>query len=298
MNTQPFPRRGHACVLCGEPALVLLRRSNLHEPLQPRHFAVTDYAYGKTLDLFRCSRCGLVQCGGTGGVLAQYERLEDDAYEAGRAPRALQMRRLLAHLRPYAPAGTLLDVGAASGILVEAALHLGYDARGVEPCRAFQALAAHRGLPVHLGTLPHADLTGPFDVVTLVDVIEHVEDPVGLLHSAVQILRAGAVGILVTPDVQSPVARVMGRRWWHYRPAHITYFDRQTLRRLVQRCGAQVVTEFRPGWVFPLDYLWERGASYLPGSLRWPPPRAAAAIHVPLNLRDSLAVIFRRPPMP
>lgn len=267
----------------------------MREPLQPRHFAVTDYAYGQTLDLFRCPRCGLRQCGDVGGVLAHYEQLEDDAYDAGREQRRLQMRYLLARLRPYAARGTLLDVGAASGILVEEATRLGYDARGIEPGRAFQAAAARRGLPVTLGTLPHVDLTGPFDVVTLVDVIEHVEDPVRLLNDAARLLRPGGVGVLVTPDVQSLAARVMGRRWWHYRPAHITYFDRQTVHRLVHTCGLELVSEFRPTWVFPLDYLWERALSYLPRRLGFRLPARAASIHLPLNLHDSLALIARRP---
>lgn len=288
-------RRGHACVLCGAEALERVRARSVHAPLEPRHFAVTDYAYGTTLDLFRCRGCGLLQCDDAGGVLKHYEQLEDDAYEAGREQRRLQMRYLLTRLRPYAARGALLDIGAASGILVEEACRLGYDARGIEPGRAFQAAAAQRGLRVTLGTLPHADLTGPFDVVTLVDVIEHVEDPVDLLRNATRLLRPGGVGLLVTPDVHSLAARLMGRRWWHYRPAHITYFDRQTARRLVHTCGLSLVSAFRPTWVFPLDYLWERATSYLPARLRFRLPRRGAAIGVPLNLRDSLALIVRRP---
>jgi SAM-dependent methyltransferase len=296
MNEQPSMQRGQACVLCGAMPLLLWRRGNLDEPLRPRHFAITDFAYGKTLDLYRCPRCGLRQCTDVRGILAHYEKLEDYDYDVGRAQRALQMRRLLARLQRYVSSGALLDIGAASGILVEEALHLGYQARGVEPSRAFQAVAAQRRLPVTLGTLPHPALAGPFDAVTLVDVIEHVEDPVGLLSGAAGVLRPGAMGLLVTPDVRSVAARLMGLRWWHYRLAHIRYFDRQTLRRLVHTCGLQVVAEFRPTWEFSLDYLWVRGCSYLPRSLRYQPPRIAASVCIPLNLRDSLAVIFRRPP--
>ena len=81
----------------------------------------------------------------------------------------------------YKKAATLLDVGAGSGILVEEALAFGFAARGVEPSNPLQATAAQRGLPVTRGVLPplpefsrgHGD-----EVVTLIDVIEHVPNPV------------------------------------------------------------------------------------------------------------------------
>jgi len=68
--------------------------------------------------------------------------------------------------------------------MVEEALKLGYAEEGIEACKWLQQKARERGAPVHLGILPHPKLTGSCDVVTLMDVIEHVSDPVVLKRDA------------------------------------------------------------------------------------------------------------------
>jgi SAM-dependent methyltransferase len=114
-------------------------------------------------------------------------------------------------------------------MLVERALAMGYQAEGIEPSIYLQALAMAREIPVRRGVLPNDGLVGPYDVITLIDVIEHVSDPVALLENARDILAPAGVLVIVTPDVGSIAARVFGSRWWHYRVAHVGYFNRANL---------------------------------------------------------------------
>ena len=114
--------------------------------------------------------------------------------ETGRAPRALQAERLLGAVRPYCPTGRLLDIGAGAGILVDAANRAGYRAEGVEPSDWMVRRAAEHGVTVHRGVLPMPGISGPYDVVTLVDVIEHVSDPADLLAQARAVLAPDGVG--------------------------------------------------------------------------------------------------------
>jgi SAM-dependent methyltransferase len=259
------------CVLCETRPLTLVKPGNLPEKLDPEHFAVTDYRYGVTAAIHRCAGCGLLQCADFGDPQPFYDALEDPGYEASRPTRALQLRKVLESVRSLKPAGRLMDIGAASGILVEQALALGYDAAGVEPSAAFVAAARQRQLPVHRGLFPHPDLPGPFDLVMLVDVIEHVADPVGLLRAAVAALAADGLGMVITPDVDSLAARLMGWRWWHYRIAHVLCQPPHPARRAGKAGGAQVRIS-RPSWYFAGDYLWDRLMSYLPPAA---PARAA-----------------------
>ncbi|MCG3176487.1 MAG: Ubiquinone biosynthesis O-methyltransferase [Candidatus Omnitrophica bacterium] len=260
--------------------------------LTPDDVRISDSVYGTTGQLGRCIACGFVQCTDAGDVLARYAGMEDAAYEESRVPRALQMRRLLGGLRELRPDMRLLDVGAASGILVEEALRLGLRADGVEPSVWLSARARERGLPVLTGALPHPALKGPYDIVMLVDIIEHVERPVELLRQARELLTGTGRIVVVTPDRSSWAARLMGRRWWHYRRAHIGYFDLNTLDLAMRRVGMVRKRWSRPSWYFTLGYLLQRAVVYLP----W--LRATAARHarqstiVPLNLRDSILAVY------
>ncbi|MGH8605691.1 MAG: methyltransferase domain-containing protein, partial [Gammaproteobacteria bacterium] len=99
---------------------------------------------------------------------------------------------------------------------------------------------------------------------------------------------------VVTPDVSSIVARLMGPKWWHFRIAHIGYFNRHNLMLALARAGLDPIEVGRPGWYFSADYLVERVNHYLPRSLHLPTIPRMRKLTVPLNLRDSLYVIFRK----
>lgn len=287
----------HRCWVCGGEHLRPVRASQLGASARSEDFAITDAGYGRTGALERCEQCSFLQCSELAGALAYYEELEDPGYEASRPARAVQMRRLLAPLARASGwrAGTrLLDVGAGSGILVEEARRLGFEAFGIEPSHWLQEQARRRSLPVELGTLPHPALPGPFDAVLLVDVIEHVSDPVGLLRESARVLAPGGEIVVVTPDVGSWAPRLLGWRWWHFRVAHIGYFDRSTLERALRAADLTPIRMSRPSWVLDARYLLARIGRYLPGQPELRAPKIAERLQIPLNLRDSLLAVARK----
>jgi 2-polyprenyl-3-methyl-5-hydroxy-6-metoxy-1,4-benzoquinol methylase len=285
----------HLCWICGAP-VSLVRESSLPNQLTGAQFRITDADYGRTAAIYRCDRCNFHQCSEMVGVLNYYIEMNDQAYEATRSQRVLQERKLL-HQIPLQRAPSelrLLDVGAGSGILVQEALVMGFSAEGVEPSLELQARAVELGLSVKAGVLPHPELAGPYDVITLVDVIEHVPDPVGLLKAVKTVLAPGGVIAVVTPDRRSVMARLMGYKWWHYRIAHIGYFDRATLDLALAKVDLVGTGFYRPTSYFPLKYITDRLIGYLPRPLRFRTPEAMNRITVPLNLRDSMMVICQR----
>jgi len=282
----------YKCALCGATNLKLARRGDLTTGITSENFSVTDCNYGKTADIFKCLECGFMQCCIEFDPLLFYEELEDKSYETGRNERALQMRNILRLIRKYRPHGRLLDIGAASGILVEEALMLGYEAEGIEPSRAFWETARKQNLPVHLGAFPHPDADRHYDVVTLIDILEHVPEPVKMLKDVSGLIGRNGIGVVVTPDVESFAARIMGFKWWHFRVAHINYFSRKTLLAALDEAGLRHLIVSRPGWVFSMDYLYTRLMRYFPQILRTRSPGFFKHIIVPLNLLDSMLVIF------
>jgi SAM-dependent methyltransferase len=176
------------------------------------------------------------------------------------------MRWLLDMLARRRPGGrTLLEIGAGSGLLVAEARRRGLDAVGVEPSRSLVDTAARNGIQLVQGIFPHPTLAGRrFDYVLLVDVIEHVDDPHALLAACRDALAPGGLLMVVTPDIDSMPARLLGRRWWHLRLAHVGYFGAGTFSTLAGRAGLDVSLKRRARWFFPIRYLADRVAVYLP----------------------------------
>lgn len=105
--------------------------------------------------------------------------------------------------------GRLLDVGTGPGVMSETAWLNGWDALGIDISEQQVALAAtllsERGSPpslVALESLTSLQAKHPerrFDVVTMMDVLEHVEDPVAFLKDAALLLSSGGRLIITVP---------------------------------------------------------------------------------------------------
>jgi len=294
-----------SCPVCGSSRTRLWKSRNLNRDLTPEDFKITDGRYGVTLTLHKCEGCSFIfaDASETGQLTALYEQLVDPSYEEGADSRTVQMRWLLQlgiSARPQAR--TLLEIGAGSGLLVAEAGRLGLDAVGVEPSKSLVTAARRiNGVELLQGTFPHPRVEGrQFDLVYVVDVIEHVNDPVKLLADCAGAMAPGGVLMVVTPDVSSLAARFFGHRWWHFRLAHVGYFNKRSMSEASRRAGLAIQSTCRVRWFFPVRYLAERASAYLPvgpvnrvaervGPLHWLYDRV-----IPLNLRDSSAFVMTR----
>jgi SAM-dependent methyltransferase len=198
-----------------------------------------------------------------------------------------------------APAGSsrLLDVGAAIGLFVERARQAGWAAEGIEPSE-WAARYAREILhqPVRTATLEQAGIPpGSQDVVTLWEVIEHLVDPAATLRTVAQLLRPGGVLALSTPDAGSAVARVLGRRWpgWSKIPEHLFFFDRATLRLLLEAGGFRIETMRYVSLVVSRGYLLDRIGSLAGLRLRRLLPAAWRERAVKVNPFYDLMVVAR-----
>jgi len=293
------------CRICGSSVISSWKKGGLTRDLRPEDLRISDSQYGLTLPLFRCESCGFVFSPNReiANLTRLYEELSDQGYEGSQEPRILQMRWLLDKvLENVADVATLLDIGAGTGLLVREARERGIDARGVEPSKALVDYArTENGIELEQGVYPHPALVGmKFDAVLLVDVIEHVADPMRLLTDCRNALAPGGALVVVTPDVSSLAARMFADKWWHYRLAHVCYFDRMSLDRAALKADLKPTRWLRAKWFFSIGYLAERFEEYLPmGKLnRWmkrmPVFRWLYERVVPLNLFDSYIVVLKK----
>jgi SAM-dependent methyltransferase len=152
--------------------------------------------------------------------------------------------RLLARVEQHARPGVLLDVGCATGFLLEAARERGWDPYGVELSEYGSGVAKQRFGETHIVNARLEDATFPdgfFRAVTMTDLIEHVLDPVSTLRVAHRLLDPGGVLCISTPHVGCLSYVLMGRRWTQYKLEHLQYYRPEAMRRLLSTVGFGVV---------------------------------------------------------
>jgi 2-polyprenyl-3-methyl-5-hydroxy-6-metoxy-1,4-benzoquinol methylase len=166
--------------------------------------------------------------------------------------------------------GRMLDVGCATGVLVEAAGRRGWTAVGVDVSTFATAQCHARGLDVRHGDLWGADLPRDhFDVVVLDDTIEHLVDPSRALREIRALLRPGGLITLNTPNYGGWLRRLMGRHWFHCKPPeHLYYFSPRTLRAMLERHGFHRVQTKLSGKYVTVRYLADRTKAYGVGLAR------------------------------
>jgi HAD superfamily hydrolase (TIGR01549 family) len=284
------------CWLCGSSALAEFAPSRIPENPTADLVKITDSQYGLTGRLLRCLNCGFIQADmeSINAIEPLYRDLVDQEYEESAVARRKTFAQVLKRIRDLRPnSRTILDVGAGIGAFCLEAKRAGFEVEGVEPSAWAIVEGRKRGITLHEGYFPHPDLEGrKFDVVALLDVIEHVSKPIELLKACHRCLAPGGLLVLVTPDVGSLTARTMGHRWWHFRFAHIGYFSRATLKAALGTAGFVLETREPYTWWFPLTYVLERLERYLPIRLvnrllakKWMKP--IARMQFPICLRDS-----------
>lgn len=261
--------------------------------------------YGQHTRIVQCNHCGLVYSNPrwTGDELIDaYTAVEDEAYQSQREARELTFAKHLRELEKITgPANgrSLLDVGAYIGVFVEAASSRGWDARGVEPSTWAVSAARNRGLNLIHGTLAAPQLDNcNFDVVTMWDVIEHFADPSAELARVHTLLKPGGWLVVHTMDIDSLVARLMGKRWPWLMNMHLYYFSQASLASMLSRQGFHVVWSGAQGRYLRLSYL----ATRIGGLNRWLGRLAAATIAglrlghvtVPVNFGDLFTVFARK----
>ncbi len=141
----------------------------------------------------------------------------------------------------------IIDVGCSFGGLLLEASRFGLKPYGVEISRYSGGYARKRGIEVFEGHLDEVDLPkGFFDIVTMVEVIEHLDNPVFSIRKVFESLRDGGVFLVQTANILGLQSRFWGGYYHYYLPGHLHYFSNVGLRKLLNRVGFRKVLEFYP----------------------------------------------------
>lgn len=166
--------------------------------------------------------------------------------------------------RPF----SLFDVGFGYAQALQYFRSKGVSVSGLDPAPQGVAHARSLGLDVYQAGIEDFDCVGTrrFDVVTLLNVLEHLRHPPDTLRNVGEkLLKPRGLLVVEVPnefnDFQTAAnAELDLGEWWVSPPAHLNYFSTTSLTALLDRCGYQVVHREAS---FPLEMFLLMGDVYV-----------------------------------
>jgi SAM-dependent methyltransferase len=242
--------KGSTCGVCGEA--------------RPESFKIW---YDGELKLYECRSCGFVALypgpGWFCGVTDYEDRYSLESVPNGHfmyPQRTRALQDITDRVDRVEHGGRLLDVGCGDGHFLSLCAKKGFDCHGVEPSKSLAVYARQMaGVPViqddYRGALFDE---GCFDIVSLVQVLEHIPQPRVIIDAAYHHLRPGGLLVVEVPSIQSP-------HFVFYRlsrlkrfvappngviPSHWGYYSPKTLVTLVTSSGFAVDSITTGRWRF------------------------------------------------
>jgi len=231
------------------------------------------YSFGPC-NIVTCKQCSLVYLNPRLKESIMRSMYQSNAYffqkgSAGYHDYALQekslrltFQRFLSELHKRGmTSGRLLEIGTGYGYFLDEAKKYFSHISGIELSETAAIYAKKlSGGDIHNGTVSAmpAEWTD-LDIIVLINVIEHVYEPVEFLLYIKQKLRNGGRIVIGTPDIGSFWFRILRKRWPSFKiPEHVTFYSKKTLTVLMQKPGFTQIQEIPFLHAFPLGLIMRK----------------------------------------
>ncbi|WP_426270880.1 methyltransferase domain-containing protein [Dyella kyungheensis] len=205
---------------------------------------------------------------------------------------------LKALLKYRLPGAKVMELGCSHGSFVALMQQAGYNASGVEMSpwvvefgkRTFQ-------VPIFVGPIEGLDIPdGSLDVIALMDVMEHLPDPVATMAHCLKLLKPDGVLLVQTPKFRpgmnyAELVETNGAFLEQLKAdEHLYLFTEESAKRLFRQLGAEHI-QFEPAIFSQYDMFF--AVSRIPLHIYTPEEGEEALTHVP-NGRITLALLDLR----
>jgi SAM-dependent methyltransferase len=149
------------------------------------------------------------------------------------------------------PGASILDVGCDIGLTVKALEENGYYSEGIEVSTIGSRIAKEKtGIKVHNIKLENYQSDIKFDGVFLLDVLEHLYNPMQVLNECADNLKQGGYIFLHTPHhkgLSTKYKKYLNKKgikndYQHFGfPEHIYAFDKKSLKEMLNKAGFDAI---------------------------------------------------------
>lgn len=266
----------------------------------------TEFLFKKcNFDIYKCTSCGL----GMTDIPSDFDLLSiyNEDYFQGKQVDGYadyigsesvlrkefhrDVNLLLSQVEHKTKKPRLLDIGSAYGFFLEEAKEY-FEVQGLEVAAEAVAFSKKRGLQVTEGILDstNAAQIGKFDVVTFLDVIEHVPNPNEFFQNIDKITHKGSKILLTTGNFGSLFSRITGKYWRLMTPPqHAYFYTRKSLIDLLKSHGFEVDLIVSPSKIVPIDLIFFQVSRIL--GFRIKTPRFLKNRDIKVNLFDTLKIV-------
>jgi SAM-dependent methyltransferase len=151
-------------------------------------------------------------------------------------------RYFLIGLIPYKKDGKILDVGCGNGNHLEWFKSHGWEVYGVEINEEASNICRRKGIKIHNGILQDANFCDDFfDVVSLVQVLEHMPDPSESIKEISRILKPKGILLIGVPNFGCYDRKLFKKDWIPLEvPRHLYHFELKSLTCLLNNHGFDI----------------------------------------------------------
>lgn len=170
------------------------------------------------------------------------------------------------HAFESVPRPRLVDVGCGTGHFANfLQRNTDWDVVGIEPNLEAADQAASKGVQVYSSIRSCRVHNQTFQAAILLNVLEHVGEPVRFLGEIHSLLAEGALLLVMVPndfsEIQEAVRAQAGKEpWWVAIPDHVNYFDFNSLSNVLEAAGFQVLDRTT---TFPMELFLAFGVDYV-----------------------------------
>lgn len=146
-------------------------------------------------------------------------------------------------IKKFVKSGKLYDIGVGWGHFLHTAQRMGFEAQGVEISELMHHYATN-DLKLKVAHDNFYQLQLPqntFDVATMWDVLEHLNEPEIAVKKANSIIKQGGYFVLQVPQIDSKVAIKQKEKWSMISIEHVNYFSKKTIKKLLEDNGFEVI---------------------------------------------------------
>jgi 2-polyprenyl-3-methyl-5-hydroxy-6-metoxy-1,4-benzoquinol methylase len=296
------PNIEQRCVACGAKEQALLYPANVAGDAPAAEYSCTSGALTQHDDILECLRCGMVSSRPTlpaEEILTRYADVMDEGYLSEEEGRRELFTWVLRGLGGYHVRGErLLEVGSNVGLFLDTARGAGWRARGIEPSKwAVETGRERYGVDLEQKPLERLDdPPGSADAIVLLDVLEHLNDPLEALRRLRSLIDDEGILALSTINLAGFHARMRGEKWpWLIRP-HLHYFTPRTLNLLLREAGFRLIEWSLVPRSFHVSYVANRMKSSL-GPISDASARLAHLVDlkVPVGWLGDVVLVVARP---
>lgn len=145
-------------------------------------------------------------------------------------------------IQKFVKSGKLFDLGAGWGHFMLAGKELGYDVYGVEISeQPYLYCVNDLKLPVDHIDFFEMDESKQFDIITMWDVLEHIDKADEFLAKCNKLTKPGGYLVLQVPQIDSYFAKRHKDNWKMMGLDHVNYFGHDTITKILARNGYEVV---------------------------------------------------------